>query len=57
MSQPEIHALLNEARILPPSEEWRRRARANDEAIYARAAEDPEAFWASFASQLEWIRP
>ena len=28
-----------------------------DESIYAVAARDPEAFWASFASELEWSRP
>ena len=28
-----------------------------DESIYADAARDPEAFWASFASELEWSRP
>ena len=29
----------------------------NDPEIYARAAKDPEAFWAGFASELEWLQP
>ena len=28
-----------------------------DEAIYAEAARDPDAFWAKFAGELEWSRP
>jgi len=53
----EIDALLDESRRFAPSAEWRERAQANDPAVYARAAADPEAFWAGFASELEWIRP
>src|SRR5207247_2248755 len=30
---------------------------ANDESGYARAAKDPESFWAGFAAELEWIKP
>ena len=55
MSTNEIDALLNEARVFPPSAEWRSNALANDPSVYARAAADPEAFWAGFASELEWI--
>jgi acetyl-CoA synthetase len=29
----------------------------SDPSIYERAAADPEAFWESFARELEWIRP
>ena len=28
-----------------------------DSAIYERALADPEAFWAGFASELDWIAP
>jgi acetyl-CoA synthetase len=56
-SRPEIDALLNEARTFPPSNAWRERALANDPAIYAHAAADPEAFWAGFARELEWVQP
>ena len=57
MSNPEIQNLLKESRVIAPSEEFRQRARVNDDSIYARADADPEAFWASFASELEWSRP
>ena len=57
MHEPEINALLTESRVFPPSAEWRKDARANDESVYARAAADPEGFWAGFASELEWIKP
>jgi acetyl-CoA synthetase len=53
----EIAALLNENRQFPPSEEWRGTALVNDPAIYARAAADPEAFWADLARNLDWITP
>jgi acetyl-CoA synthetase len=55
--QPEIDALLNEARVFEPTGAWRTNAIANDPGIYERAASDPEAFWAGFAAELEWIRP
>ena len=54
---PEIEALLKEDRSFAPSDEFRARALVNDPAIYDKAATDPEAFWARFASELEWIKP
>ncbi len=56
-TRPEIDALLEESRRFAPSAEWRARARVNDPGVYARAAADPEAFWAEFARELEWMRP
>jgi acetyl-CoA synthetase len=53
----ELSALLKETRRFNPSEPLRAAAHARDPEIYARAAEDPEGFWASFASELEWMRP
>jgi acetyl-CoA synthetase len=53
----EIDALLKEDRRFPPPDEWRRTAIARDPAIYARAASDPEAFWADFARELDWFEP
>ena len=53
----EIDALLKEDRTFPPTDAWRRDARANDPDIYARAAADPEGFWAGFARELEWSAP
>jgi acetyl-CoA synthetase len=58
MSQEhEINALLNEQRVFPPSADWKANARIADPDVYARAARDPEAFWAEFASELDWIEP
>jgi acetyl-CoA synthetase len=53
----EIDALLRESRLFPPPDELRARALANDPAIYTTAAADPEAFWARFAGELEWMEP
>jgi acetyl-CoA synthetase len=48
----EIDALLQENRSFPPSEDFRRNANANDESVYDVA--DREAYWASWAEQLDW---
>ena len=56
-AEPEINALLHEARTLPPSRHWREQARVTDPDVYARAAQDPEAFWSGFAVGLEWMTP
>src|SRR6476659_8049205 len=53
----EIDALQNDDRHFPPSDAWRREAAVSDPGVYARAAADPEAFWANFARELEWISP
>ncbi len=53
----EIEALLAESRRFAPSEEWRQQAQVTDPAVYERAAADPEAFWAAFARELDWIKP
>jgi len=53
----EIEALLSEDRQFEPSAEWRANANAADPSVYARAAADPEGFWAAFAAELEWMRP
>ena len=53
----EIDHLLSEKRRFPPSGQARREAHVNDAGIYARAAADPEAFWAEQARELEWITP
>jgi acetyl-CoA synthetase len=53
----EIDDLLQEDRTFPPSESFRAQANARDESVYERAARDPEFFWASFASELDWFTP
>src|SRR5471032_2684633 len=53
----EIDDLLREDRTFPPPPEFRANAIVKDDAIYAEAAGDPDAFWARFAAELEWSRP
>ncbi len=48
----EIDALLQETRTFEPSEEFRRNANANDAKVYD--VQDREAYWASWAEQLDW---
>ena len=55
--KPEIDSLLHEERVIPPPKAFRDRARVNDPRIYEHAAADPEAFWSTFASELDWIEP
>ena len=53
----EIDALLTENRKFPPSKEFRAAAVVGDEALYAKAGRDHEAFWAEQAEELDWIKP
>jgi acetyl-CoA synthetase len=53
---PEISALLQEERVFHPPPSFRERANVRDATAYDRAERDPEAFWATFASELEWSR-
>ncbi|HEX6159919.1 MAG TPA: acetate--CoA ligase [Thermoanaerobaculia bacterium] len=50
----EIDALLQENREFPPSDDFTRNANANDPAIWAKASQEREAFWADWAGQLDW---
>ncbi len=43
--------------IFPPAPEFTAQANAGDASIYATAADDYEAFWASWADRLEWFTP
>ena len=56
-AQPHIDALLQEERVFPPPSSFAEGAVVSDPAIYERAAEDPEAFWAEQAGRLEWTAP
>jgi acetyl-CoA synthetase len=53
----EIADLLQEDRTFSPPDAFRAAAHVRDEEVYARADGDPEAFWAGFASELEWFSP
>ncbi|MFZ2491149.1 MAG: acetate--CoA ligase [Thermoanaerobaculia bacterium] len=52
----EIDALLREHREFPPSDAFRTNANAHDAAVWSTAKKDREAFWESWAEQLDWHR-
>ena len=54
---PQIDALLQEHRHFDPPPAFVAAAHARDPKVYDDAARDPEAFWASFAAELEWSTP
>jgi len=49
--------LLREQREFPPSEEFAKRARANDQSLYEKAEADYEKFWEDEARELDWFKP
>src|SRR3989304_6056425 len=53
----EISVLLQEDRVFPPPAAFAKKANVRDPEVYEQADRDPEAFWAAFARELEWIRP
>ncbi len=55
-TDPEISALLHEDRVFEPPAEFRASAVIKNADAYEEAERDPEAFWAKFASELEWSR-
>jgi acetyl-CoA synthetase len=52
-----LEALLDENRRFPPPEAFCAAANFSDPAIYERAGEDREAYWAEWAGRLEWFEP
>jgi acetyl-CoA synthetase len=56
-----MESLLREDRVFAPPAEFAARARVGSmeqyEAIYRRSVEEPEAFWAEAAGELEWFAP
>ncbi|HHW13321.1 MAG TPA: acetate--CoA ligase, partial [Firmicutes bacterium] len=57
LDEKTLDALLAENRTFPPPEELAATANARDPEIYAKAAADPEGFWAARASELDWFQP
>jgi acetyl-CoA synthetase len=53
----DIDALLREDRVFEPPPAFRDQANVRDASVYEEADRDPEAFWARFASELEWMAP
>ncbi|MBI4388309.1 MAG: acetate--CoA ligase [Candidatus Omnitrophica bacterium] len=57
-TKPEtIEALFLEKRKFPPPAGFQKIAHVKDESIYEKAKANPEAFWESFAKELDWIKP
>jgi len=60
MSTHSIESVLTENRTFPPGAEFSRAARvksmAEYEAMYKKADEDPEGFWAEIAGELAWAK-
>ena len=55
-AQPELSALLHEARRFEPPAEFSAQANAGAD-IYAKASADAVAFWEEQARRLEWAQP
>ena len=51
-----IDALLQEERSFPPPADFAANANMSDPDIYAKAAADPEGFWAGLAEELDWFQ-
>ena len=51
-----IDALLQEERSFPPPADFAAKANMADPDIYAKAAADPESFWAGLAEGLDWYQ-
>ena len=56
-AQSELDVLLQTEQTFPPPDEFAAQANASDPGVYERAADDPEAWWASWAEKLEWMKP
>ncbi len=58
---PNIDSILTETRSFPPPPEFSKNAHIHSkeeyDALCARAAADPEAFWAGIAKELHWFEP
>src|ERR1019366_9796747 len=56
-----MESLLRENRVFQPPAEFAAKARIGSveqyEAMYRRSVEQPEAFWAEAAGELEWFAP
>ena len=56
-----VESLLREDRVFAPPPEFAAKARVGSveeyEAIYRQSVEEPEAFWAEAAGELEWFAP
>src|ERR1700722_10706325 len=59
-AKPKSHrldSLLVETRRFEPPVAFAKRANIRDPRIWAKAAKDPDRYWASWAKQLDWFKP
>jgi len=56
MPEEAIEVLLEEGKLYPPPEDFKKKAWVKDEKIYEKAEKDFEGFWASFAEELHWFK-
>ncbi len=60
-SSPHLSSTLREDRVFPPPVAFAERARIQSleqyEAMYRRSVEEPDAFWAEAAGELDWFAP
>ncbi len=52
-----IEALMRESRSFAPTDAFTRQATISSPGVYARAAADPEGYWADEARRLDWFEP
>ena len=52
-----LEALLDEDRRFAPPQAFSAGANFGDPSIYERAAADREAYWADWATRLDWFAP
>lgn len=52
-----IAALLQEGRLIAPSEKFVAQANVRNDSVYDEANDDYEGFWANWAKQLHWHQP
>jgi acetyl-CoA synthetase len=61
MAQVDIESVLKEDRVFEPRQEFSAQAHIKNlqayETLYKQAEDDPEAFWASMAKELDWFKP
>jgi acetyl-CoA synthetase len=57
MADKAIEVLLDEKRNFPPPKEFKKSAHARSASILNSARENPQAFWAKAAKELEWFKP
>jgi acetyl-CoA synthetase len=51
-----LDTLLDESRLFPPPESFRKASHCSSDGVYAEAAADREAWWARWADELLWYR-